>query len=204
MDDEEKVEALEKELEELRPLKDTNAKLQEEFKAKEEAWEAEKAKLSEEANPNWAAARKRMAALEEAAKAKGVKLDEEGNPVDETKLNRDELLKEAAAQASAATKAEMLNARIDEELANYDPEEAKVVKHFYDKLAAGEEVSVGKVRSLIQQAAAAAGLGSSAPAHPSIQGGRGPRQVKETPVLDDAQAEAIGAMMGISVTPKKK
>lgn len=202
--DEEQVKAMERELEELRPLKDSTAKLQEEFTAKEKAWTEEKAKLEEEVNPNWKRTRERIRALEEAAKSKGVKLDAEGNPVDENKINREEILKEAQQKAGEAMRQQMLDARLDELLEEHSADQAKVVKAMYAKLTAGEDVTMQNIRSFVVQAESAAGIGQSSRLGKVMSaGGNGPRQVDNKTPLSDEQAESLGNLMGIKVKTDK-
>lgn len=201
----EDVAKLEAELAELRPLKDTSVKLQEEFRAKEEQWAKDKAQLEEAANPNWQKARERIKVLEEVAKAKGVKLDDQGNPVDETKINRDELIKEAEAKAATTVRQEFLSNRLDELLENFSTEDSNVVRHMYAKITAGEQVNMQNIRTYVSQAVAASGLNQTDRlGRVASIGGGSPRQIKEGEGMTDEQAQGVAGLMGIKVAAKKK
>lgn len=205
MDEEEKVKAMEKELEELRPLKDSSAKLQEEYKSKEEAWQKEKTELEQAANPNWKKAREQISKLQEAVKEKGVKLDDEGLPLPKDHINPDELVKSAEERAAAATRQEFLNNRLEELLEGYTQDQAKVIRHYYSKITTGEEVSLQNIREFVTRAEAASGFEKPSKMSRAMgAGGSGPRNPEDTTGLSDDAAKSIGELMGIRVTPKKK
>lgn len=203
--DEEKVLEMEKELEELRPLKDTSAKLQEEFKQKEESWLKEKADLEQAANPNWQKARKTMEAMRSALDAKGVKVDEDGNVLSNPN-NVD--IAEIEKKAREAARDEILGGKLEEILSEYDTDSAKLVKHFYNKLVVGEDVNLQNIDNFVRQAHLAA-EGSTGNAIKKttkavqFSGGQGPRQPEEG-ALDEKTKEGLGQLMGLTFSSKKK
>lgn len=189
---EEEIQQMEKELSELRPLKDSSTKLQEEFKQKEDSWNKEKG--------NWQKARQTIDNLRAVAESKGVKVDDDGNVVSNPQgINIDEIRKEAA----SAAKAEILGGHLQNVLSQYDEESGKLVKHYFEKITAGETVTLQNIDRFITQAE------SAATADPDKQikrvreafgfsGGQGPRSTEEKKgSLDDAAAQDLGQKMGL-------
>lgn len=197
---EEEIQNMEKELNELRPLKDTTEKLQTEFKQKEDAWQKEKADLEGQQNPNWQKARQTIDALKEVAKSKGVSVDDEGRVISNPQnINIEEIRREAA----SAAKAEILGGHLQNVLSQYDEESGKLVKHYFDKITAGETVTLQNIDRYVTQAESAA----SADPDKNItkirdafgfSGGQGPRSREEKQgALDDATAKDLGEKMGL-------
>ena len=202
---EEKVEAMEKELGELRPLKDTSQKLQEEFKQKEDTWTKERVQLEEAANPNWQKARKTMDAMRVALEEKGVKIDNDGNVVSNPQNIDIEKVKQ---EARDAARGELLGGRLEEILATYDVESGKLVKYNYNKLIAGETVTLQNIQGFINQAEQAARAASGSEIKKkafTFTGGAGPRSNEETQgKLDDATAQQLGSRMGLGFARAEK
>lgn len=200
---EEKVKEMEKELNELRPLKDASAKAQEEFKQKEEAWSKEKADLESQVNPNWQKARARIAVMENALKEKGVELNEDGS-VKSNPQNVD--VEEIKNEARQAARGELLSDKLSEYLGEYDTESAKMVKHFYSKLTAGEEVNLQNIGKFVKLAAsnAEAEMAGEFKKTKAVQfsGGQGPRQSEEG-VLDESKRQELGSLLGLNFAKKK-
>lgn len=202
MDPEEKVIELEKELELLRPLKDSSAQKEAEYKAKEETWQKEKAELESQANPNWQKARKSIESMRAALESKGVKVDEEGNVIINPNNLDVEKIRQEALQAgrSEATKT-LLENRLEEILSEYDKDSAEVIRHYYGKLTVGETLNLQNIGQFVRQAVNAA---SSNPDNKIIKaaqfgGGMGPRSREvEEGKLDDSTATELGKKMGLS------
>ena len=55
-------------------------------------------------------------------------------------------------EVAAKLRSEMINELVEEKLSQYDEETSKVVKHFYDKLSSGEQITSKNVGSFIEQA----------------------------------------------------
>lgn len=202
---EEKVEAMEKELGELRPIKDSSQKLQEEYRQKEEAWNKEKTDLEQAANPNWQKARKYMGVMKAALKEKGVEVDEEGNVISgQQNIN----LAEVEQKARDAARSELLGGRLEELLEEYDEESGKLVKHYFNKLTSGEGVTLQNIKGFINQAENVARTASGTEVKKrafTFGGGRGPKQQEETEgKLDDSTAKELGSRMGLGFAKEEK
>ena len=187
------------ELEKSKGESDTKLKEYDEAKA---AWEKEKAELSESANPNWQKARARMTALEGALKDKGVELNEDGS-VKSNPQNVDvEALKNEARQAA---RGELLSDRLSEHLGEYDTESAKMVKHFYQKLTAGEDVNLQNMGKFVKLAASNAETEMAGEFKRTkaaqFSGGQGPRQGEEG-VLDESKRQELGQLLGLNFVKK--
>ncbi len=194
--DDDKLKEMEDELALLKPLKDGIKK--DEFEAKQKEWEDEKKRLEEEANPNFKKMREQMKIKDELLGAKGVKLDAEGNPIVEEKFSKDDIIREAQ-QATTRT---LLGARLDEELQNFTEEEAKVVKRQYEKLTAGEDVTMQNIRTFVNQAIGASGFDvkNNAATRTAGVSGQGPRiPVEGEDKLDDKVATEVAGMMGLKI-----
>lgn len=199
----ETVAALEAELAELRPLKDSSAAAQADFKAKEDAWKTEKAELEQAANPNWRKAREQIAALQAAAKEKGVELDTEGSPVPKGTVDAEAITRQAREEATSATKQEFLNNRLDELLEDFSDDDAKVVRNLYGKVTAGETITMQNIRGFVTQAVNAAGFERPNPLNRGAGRGTGPRPPTENVGLSDESAAATAALMGLKIKGKK-
>ena len=199
--DEEKIQEMEKELETLRPLKDTTVKLQDEFKQKEEAWIKEKADLESQTNPNWKAMRERDARLVKALDDKGIKVDEAGNVVgaslDVSKIRE---------EATQAARQEVIGNRLSELLNQYDDASSGVVKHYFNKITAGENVSLSNIEKYVRQAHKAAEVETGNEIKRNVvnfSGGQGPRESNESEVNQD-NVNALGDLMGLQFRKAKK
>lgn len=199
-----KVGDMEKELNELRPLKDSSTKAQEEFKAKEETWQKEKADLEQAANPNWQKARKTIDALKQVAKEKGIEVDDEGNIINRQGVTVEEVQKRAV----EAARGEMLNARLEELLGDYDEESGKIVRHYYNRLITGETIDLKNIKKFVAMAESAAEVETGKKPEKSkafiYSGGQGPRYPDEKQKLDDATAKELADRMGIKLEAEKK
>lgn len=173
----------------------------EKFKADSEPKLKELETLEKE-KPNWQKTRQTIDALKAIAKDKGVEVDDDGKVITSHQTVDVEKIK----QESAATmRKEMLDARVEEVLGEYEEADAKMVRHYYDKLTAGEDVNLKNVKSFILQAEKAAGINSSNSRANDIinfNGGAGPRQA-EAGKLDDNQAKNLGTNMGLGFASKK-
>ena len=201
MDPEQKVLEQEKELNELRTLKDSSAKLQEEFKAKEEAWLKEKNDLSEAANPNWPKARKQIEGMRAALESKGVKVDEEGNVVSNPQnVDVDKITRDATEAGTKAAMTALYGNELGKHLEQYDSESAKVIKVYYDKLTAGENVTLQNMAGFVRQAEQAASGNPDQPIKRAINygGGRGPR-ISEPGQVDKTKVKGLASVMGLPI-----
>lgn len=199
---EQKVQEMEKELNELRPLKDSSVKLQGEFKQKEETWQKEKAELEQQSNPNWKAMRERDARLVKALEDKGLKVDEAGNVIGAPPGVDIEKIRLEAAQAA---RQELIGQQLESLLGEYSDADAKVVKHYFDKLTIGESVTTQNIKSFIKQAhgAAESETGNEIKrVAVSFSGGRGPRE--STTEVSQENVNALGDLMGLQFRQTKK
>src|ERR1700741_5310853 len=144
--------------EELKALQDQAAAattLQQKVDAERKEWEAEKARLEQEVNPNWKALRDKE--KDWIAKEADYKKQLEtfgGKPPEATPLTREEVEKISDGKARQVA----IETHRDALLSKYSEETRKVVKHYYDKLSAGEEMTLDKVNSIISAAENAAGV----------------------------------------------
>ena len=118
-------------------------------------FEKEKKELEAQVNPNWKAMRDANEKLKEAVKASGKEIDEQGNIIEKpVGFNKEEIIK----TSEEAARKVYLDGQIATQLNKYDNETAKIIKHYFTKLSAGEEITMENVNSFIQQAEATAGL----------------------------------------------
>lgn len=126
--------------------------------------ELEEAKQA--ANPNWAEMRRINKSLEaENAKLKkledkGKTIDDNGEIVDRANTMSPEAVRAAAvAAAQGATTQVLIDQRVEDYLQELSTDEANVVRTYYSKLSAGEEMNVRKVDEVMKSAFQAAGIG---------------------------------------------
>ena len=189
-----KVQDLEKELNELRPLKDSSVKTQEEFSQKEDAWQKEKAELEIAVNPNWQKARKSIDSMRAALESKGVKVDDDGNVIGNP-LNVD--VEKIRQEAQQAARQELIGNRLDELLSQYDDSSKGVVKHLFNKITAGEVVSLTNVEKYVKAAHRAAEVETGNEIKRNVvnfSGGQGPREVDNSEANQE-NVNALGDLM---------
>lgn len=205
MDPEEKIQEMEKELSELRPLKDSSVKLQEEFKQKEEAWLNEKKDLEESANPNWQKARKKIDVMSKVLSDKGIQIDEDGNILNQHQVDVDKIQREASEKGAQAARSELLNNKLEELLSPYDSSSAQLVKHFYNKVTTGETVTLSTIEKFVKMAHSAAEVETGNQIKKSINfsGGQGPR-FQEQGQIDETRRNELGSLMGLTFSKIKK
>jgi len=138
----------EKELEGLKLAAKKNKerkKALKELEAKIKDYEADDGKR------NFRALRKKADALEKALKKLGKTVNDKGEIVDaKEKIDPDKLLEEA----KKAARSELIQNKIDTALSKIqDEDQRKVVKHYFEKLSAGEELDLEKVDKYLGQAA---------------------------------------------------
>ena len=192
-----KVAEAEKELTELRPLKDSSEKTKQEFVDKEKSWEVEKKRLEQAVHPEWPKTRQIINDLIKIAKDKGVEVDDAGNIISNPQNVDIEKIRQ---EATNAAKREILGGRLEESLEAYDPESKDIVRHYYDKVTAGETVTLRNIDNFVKQAEAAAKVGSGKEIKRAFtySGGQGPRDRSEKEgVLDDATAKEIGKRLNL-------
>lgn len=198
----EQVQELQNKLAELETFKtDSAAKLAEYDQAKTELEQLkkDKADLEGQANPNWKEAREKMGRLESLLKGKGIEVDELGNP----KGSQVSLADVERKTAEVVTQ-KLLNARLEEILDDYDPASKEVIRHYYNKLSAGEEITLQNIRKFVNEAERAAGSDNQVKKI-QLSGGLGPRMGDESK-LGEQEAKDLGAKMGLpfaTATDKK-
>lgn len=103
----------------------------------------------ESANPNWKEARQKMEKLTAWAKANGGKVDEKTGEV-----NKEEQLDpvKIADEARKAAKEEIYNQQLSQKLSRYPEDKREVVKAYFEKLSAGEEINSEVIEKYIPQA----------------------------------------------------
>ena len=184
----EKVEELEKYKEDSQAAKDN-------YEKEKAEWEAKEKEYQEAVNPNWQKTRKQIDALKSVAKEKGIEVDDEGNVINS---QQNISMEEIENRAKAIAKQEYLGNSIDKALENYDDESKGVIKHFFDKLIVGEDVTIGNFNKFIRQAENAAKLemGDNFKTVPNVDGSS-PRKPNET-ALEDSKAKNLGQNMGLN------
>lgn len=136
-------------------LADATKKAADEAVAKAQAdFEQTKKDLESQVNPNWKKFREAHENLKKAITASGKQVDDDGNVIDPaTKpLTKDEI---AATAAEAADKS-LVKAHINRTLSKLSADDRKLVMAKYDKLVAGENVTLDNVNDFLQQAGSAA------------------------------------------------
>lgn len=114
--------------------------------------------LQEEGNPNWKAARQQIDTLKGVIKDQGLEVDTEGKVIKDDSISQEEL----ETKIKATAKQEFLEQYKDSKLSKItDPEDKKVVQHYFDKLSAGEDLDHGKVDSIMASAMQLAKPGDS-------------------------------------------
>ena len=82
----------------------------------------------------------------------------------------------------------------------YELDSREIIRHYYNKVSAGETVNLRNLDSFIKQAEAAAKVGSGKEIKRSLtySGGQGPRDRSEKEgVLDETTAKEIGKRLGL-------
>ena len=153
--------------------------------------------LEGQINPNWQKARQTIDSLKAIAKDKGVELNEDGT-VRSNPGNVD--IDAITQQAREAARGELLGNRLEELLEQYDPESAKVVKHYYQKLTQGEGLTLQNIGKFVGQAERAAELDSDKPIKraTTFSGGRGPKY-NEPGSVDESRVEGLAKGLGIKI-----
>lgn len=155
------VEALTKEeAEALKPNQELVTNLLQELGVEKGEDLKEKIKeLKEGQDPNWKAARGQIKTLENVIatlKSQGKTVDESGKIVDsnEKGLSAEEIRNEAAKSA----RQELINEKIEDTLSAFGEEQQKVIKHYFSKLSAGEELTLKSVDKFLTDAVKASGI----------------------------------------------
>lgn len=151
-------------------------------KAAEEKWAAERQELEEQANPNWKAAREKIKyyeKLEADLRARGQKIDNATASIVEDKggLSPEEAKRIAAETASEVATRTAIDAEVDRHLSKYSKDTADVVRHFFEKLTAGEKLTSSSIATYMEQAQRAAGAstGRDTASTQGFSSGRAPR-----------------------------
>ena len=199
--DEAEIEALKTKADELEAFKNESAPKLEAFQKAEAEWKAKEKEMEEQMNPHWKKAQAQIKNYKEALKSKGIPMDDDGNPIVEEKFSMDDVVK----KTQETTRKEFLNNRLDELLENYNAEDAKVVRKQYEKLTAGEEVTMQNIRGFVQSAEGASGFSKpNAINRANNARGGSPRYAENNPdVHDDATVESLQGLMGLKTNKKK-
>lgn len=117
--------------------------------------------LKQAENPNWREARQKINNLEKVIsvlKTQGKTINDEGQIVEDNKgISKEDVIKEAQQTA----RQELINEKIDDTLGAYSEEDQKVIRHYYNKLSTGEEITLRNVDKLIAEAVRAAGINNT-------------------------------------------
>lgn len=202
----EQLDALEGQINELKKFKDESApKLEQYNKAVTdlEQLKKDKADLEGQVNPNWAKARDKMSRLESLLKGKGIEIDEDGNP--KSGGGSDLNLEKVQQVATETARKELLGDRLEELLDEFDSDSKEVVRHFFNKLTTGEQVTLKNIKGFVIQAENAAKGGEKKLVR--LSGGQGPRTSisEEEQKLSDEAAKDLGSKLGLPfAAPSKK
>jgi len=195
-----KVEDLEKSAEELKGFTDS-------LELKEGQSVADKIQeMKDDGNPDWKNMRAKNASLEKALKDSGKDIDDEGNIIEkEDKLSTEDLEKKIT---EGATKVN-INNQIDTELLKFkDEDQRKVVKHYFDKLASGEDMTAEKVDKFMKEASQLAiPEGETNPLHTIVNvSGTAPRSPSgdKTNFADTDAGKGLAKSLGMGFAQPKK
>lgn len=103
-------------------------------------------------------------------------------------------------EAQRAAKAEFLSTQVNEFLSQYDAESKELVKHYYAKLTAGEDVTPQNIATFMKQAESAASVNAQNPIQKIYNSsyGQGPKPMPEnTDNIDKEKTETMAKMMGL-------
>ena len=90
-------------------------------------------------------------------KEEGKTLDENGKIVDaEQKVDANDIIKQATESSKKAVIDSLIAEKKNKLLEKYDDDQKGMINHYFDKLTAGEEVSLDKVENIFNQAAGVA------------------------------------------------
>lgn len=104
--------------------------------------------LEKEINPNWKEARGVIASLKKAVEAKGGKVDDTGALIDEKPINM-QMVEERAREAA---RRELLGSEIENRLNSYNEDSRETIKGYFDKLSAGENLNIGSIHKIMDDA----------------------------------------------------
>lgn len=105
--------------------------------------------LESEINPNWREARQTIKNLREAVAKKGGKVDENGQLTDERQQIDLNVIEERAREAA---RKELISSEIQNRLNQYSENDRDVVKGYFEKLSAGENLNLGNIDKFIEDA----------------------------------------------------
>ncbi len=106
----------------------------------------------EAANPNWKKTRDKIAKLEAFAEANGGKVDEETGDVskEEKQLTKEE----QAEETRKTTREEIYKTDLDKKISKYPEKQREVMRKYFDKLSAGEELNAENIDKYTKEAEA--------------------------------------------------
>ena len=107
--------------------------------------------LKEAENPNWKAARQKISSLENLIsnlKSQGKNIDDKGNIIDD---NKNFTAEDIEKKAQLAARGELLSEKIEDTLSVYNEDEQRVIKHYFNKLSAGEDLTLRNVDKFLAE-----------------------------------------------------
>lgn len=117
--------------------------------------------LKESEHPNFPQIRQQVKTLNkiiEQLKKEGKTFNTEGQIIEDNKgISKDELV----AEAQKTARQELINEKIEDTLEAYQEDERKVIMHYFNKISAGENLTLRSVDKFISDAVRAAGVGNS-------------------------------------------
>lgn len=155
------------------------------------------------ANMNWRATRKTIDNLKKVILDSGLEVDEEGKLKQKQEISIEDVRKEAQSSARQT----LLQDKIEEQLSKYSDEEAKVVRHYFDKLSAGETLDIRNIPKIMKEAERVAFEGERSDGKTANSaGGRAPNRTEKKPegTLDDESAQGVADAMGIKIGTTNK
>lgn len=173
-------------------------------KAVQDQFEVEKKQLEQDVNPNWKAAREKIALYESQMKDKDEKLAAAGVKAEQKTLSAEDVVKIAREESGKA-----YSDRYKEEVLGSFGDKRAVVEKYFDKLSAGETLDRASIESIAKDAARLAGAtqqrdndmaarsagGGSMPNFPTGNG---------TSFTETEEGKATAAAMGLPIEAPKK
>lgn len=126
---------------------------------------------------NFRVLREKLNKANEALKLHGKQMNDDGTIVELTPkpVDPEELIKKATEAGQTAATSALLNQHRSALLAKYNPEERKIVEHYYNKLITGETVTIDNMEKFINEAASLANPNHNVRPGQLPMGGQAPR-----------------------------
>jgi len=115
--------------------------------------------MKEEANPNFAAMRKKLAdKVDELTKAQELLKQHNVEFGGQENVDTDKIIRDVQIMAQKTAIGTLIENELSKRLSSYDDKSRQVVRKFYDKLVNGEDVNLENVGSFLDQAVKASGV----------------------------------------------